>query len=236
MDVGTSFKILGLGGWGGTRTSSVRGRTSVAGAASFGPPAQVSINETTPSVAGFRDYTKLGRSGLWQFNLPEVLNPPATAAMPKTTVSPEQQKAEEVAIQRAFDYIDGGQPDAARQLMNDLLSHNKTNAAAVHALGYAELADGKYAEAEQLFLKAHAMEPGVGYDRDAQNARILQADDAAVLRQAQAMARAPTQREESIRILISLTQRSPENTAARVALAEAMLDEGDSGNGKNRDR
>lgn len=231
MDVGTSFTILGLGGAGGARTTSLGGNTTTATSLTFGPPAQVSINESSPTVVGFRDYTTLGASGVWQFNLQAVLNPSTTSAADAVILPPEQQEAEAEAVKQALAYVDEGNYAAARQLMNDLLANNKTNAAAVHVLGYADLSEGKFAEAEQLFLKAHAMDPAVGYDKDAQNARILQGDDESVLRQAQAMARDPASREESIRILISLTQRSPDNVTARVALAEAMLDQGDAGNG-----
>ncbi len=207
-------------------TTRAAGTTSQTDESLFGPPAQVSLNENTPSFTGFRDYTQLGASGLWQFDLASVLTP-AAAGIPETPRSPEEQKADEAAIKQAFDYIDQGQPDAARTLMNDLLSENPTSSAAVQALGYADLADGKYAEAEQLFLKAHALDPTTGYDNDARNARILQGDDDAVLARARSMVAAPAQRAEGIRVLITLTQRSPDNAAAHVLLGESLLESGE---------
>jgi tetratricopeptide (TPR) repeat protein len=229
MEIGTNYDVTSLlasaTALGGSRPTSTSSSAS-----SFGPPAQVSINDNAPTVTGFTDYAQLGLSGLWQFDLASVLNPTVTG-VPQAARSEEEQKADEAAVQTAFDYINQGQFDAARQLMNGLLSENKTNAAATYTLGYADMEEGKYASAEQLFLKAHAFDPTVGYDQDAENARILQRGDESVLASARGMLADSNRHADGLRILINLSGRSPNNTAAHLLLGDSMLDAGDGTNG-----
>jgi tetratricopeptide (TPR) repeat protein len=227
MQIGTDYSTSAAGVLLGT--TSATAATSAAQPV-FGPPTQVSLNENTPTFTGFRDYTQLGVSGLWQFDLASVLNPP-TGGYAETARSADEQKADEAAVKSAFDAINVGQYDAARTLMNGLLADNPNNAAAVQALGYADLSQGNYGDAEQLFLKAHALNPTAGYDHDAQNARILQGDDETVLARARAMVATPGQRDEGIRILITLTQRSPKDTAAHMLLADSLFAAGEGPNG-----
>jgi tetratricopeptide (TPR) repeat protein len=196
-----------------------------------GPPDQVAINDNAPTVTGFQDYTQLGPTSIWQqMDVASILNPTPTG-IPAVARSDAQQKADDAAVKQAFDYINQGQYDAARSLMNDLLSENPTDAAAVQALGYADLGEGQYADAEQLFLKANALNPTAGYDNDARNARILQGSDDEVLARARSMVASSTQRDEGIRLLITLTQRSPSNAAAHMALGDALMAAGEGPNG-----
>jgi tetratricopeptide (TPR) repeat protein len=197
----------------------------------FGPDTLVSIGGGIPAFTGFTDYTNLGTSGVWQFDLAGVLNTQSAAAVPTMAVSEKQQEAENAAIKQAFDLIDQGQYTSARQLMNDLLSENKTNAAALQALGYVEQGEKNYAKAERLFLQANAFAPDVGYDQDAANARLLQKNDATVYNQASAMVKTSTRRADGLRLLIALTERSPDFTAAHLTLGDALLDTGDGTNG-----
>jgi tetratricopeptide (TPR) repeat protein len=181
-------------------------------------------------VVGFTDYTRLGASGQWQFDLTNILTPTSTG-VPAAARSPEEQKADDAAIKQALALIEVGSYDDARQLMHDLLAENKTNAAAVSALGQADLAEGQYTDAERQFLRAHALNPTVGYDNDAQNARVLQGDDASVLAIARRWVSTSARRDEGIRVLITLTQRSPDNAAAHLLLGDAMLVAKDANNG-----
>ncbi len=145
------------------------------------------------------------------------------ATVPTIARSPEQRKAEAAAVEQALSLVDAGQSNEARALLNAVLADNRTNAAAVHALGYAALKDRDYARAEQLFTRAHALNPTVGYDRDAQNARILQGDDQAVFNRARAMVASPQQRKDGQRLLVALTERAPDNAAAHVLLGDTLL-------------
>ncbi|MEW6249513.1 MAG: tetratricopeptide repeat protein [Planctomycetota bacterium] len=196
----------------------------------FGPAAQVSLGERVPSFTGFTDYTSLGGSGLWQFDLAAVLNPQASA-VPRNARSPEEQKADAAAVKQALALVEEGQVDEARKLMQDLLAQDRTNAAALYVLASADLEEHKYATAEQLYLKAHALDPTAGYDNDARSARILQQDDGTVLARARALLTSPAQRRTGIQLLMVLTERTPDDTAAHLLLGEALLDEQDGLNG-----
>jgi tetratricopeptide (TPR) repeat protein len=230
MQVGTDYNLLPLFG-----TSS--GTTGAAGAAStttslFGPAAILSLGQDT---SGGADYSNLvaplpalpnNLPIIWQFDLASVLNP-TVSGVSSTPRSDEQQKADDEAVKQALDYINAGETDKARELMNNLLAQNKTNAAAVQTLGQAELTDGRYQKAEQLFLKAHVLDPTAGYDKDAQNARTLQEDDATVLERARAMVATALRRNDGVRLLIALTKRTPGSAEAHMLLAEGLAQEKD---------
>jgi tetratricopeptide (TPR) repeat protein len=224
MQVNTSYASYGLLGLNTSTTSSSTGTslTSV--------PQADSVSVNGYPVAGLPDYTALASSGTWQFDLTSALNPP-TAGLPTQEVSPDDAKQAEKDITEAFKYIDAKDYAGARALANGILAKNKTNAAAYQVLGYADLGEKQFASAEQLFLKAHALDPTVGYDQDADNARLLQKDDRTVLARARSLVYMPGQRSEGIRLLISLTDRSPDNTDARLLLGDALLDDGDGNNG-----
>jgi tetratricopeptide (TPR) repeat protein len=229
MQIDTSFhwpQTSATSAW----TAGATGASLTTRRAVSGPPAQVSLGESTPTFTGFTDYLKLGLSGVWQFNLTGVLSPP-DSGVPHTARSPDQQKADQAAVDQAFELINQGQYEQARGLMEKLLSEDKTNSAAVHAIGYAHLSEGNYQAAERMFLKAHALNPTVGYDNDARNARVLQLDDQTVLARARAMVNAPEQRSEGIRILIALTQRSPDDAGAHLLLGDTLLKAGDQADG-----
>lgn len=225
MQIGASTALTWLSGVWPLNASATAASSSPAKAL----PEQLTLGQNAPTFTGFKDYTQLGASGTWQFNLAGVLQP--STVVQTQAVSPEQEKAEAADIKQAFDLINQSAYDDARALMNALLAKNKTNAAALHALGYADFAEGKYAEAEKLFLRAHALNSTVGYDNDAQNARLMLSDDDTVLARARAWVASPSKRGDAIRVLIALTDRSPDNTAAHELLGEAMLDEGDGNNG-----
>ena len=230
MQITTDYSQLALSYAGvitpGTGASS--SDTSSA-AVDFGAPAQVTLSGGE-SITGFTDYTQLGANGLWQFDLTRVLTP-QTTGIPQDARSPAEQKADDAAVKQALTLIDQGQLDQARTLMNGLLAENKTNAAAVHALGAADLADGKYQSAQQLFLKAQALDPTAGYDREADDAGILQQDDTTVLDRAQSFLTDSSRQADAVQLLKGLTARSPKNTTAHMLLADALLKQNDALNG-----
>ncbi|HQL53579.1 MAG TPA: tetratricopeptide repeat protein [Phycisphaerae bacterium] len=233
MQVNTNYSLTSL--WGtpksgtGTSTATVR-LVSRTDGSTFGPATDVSVNENAPNITGFTDYTALGSSGLWQFDLTGVLNATPTG-LGEATVSADQQKAEEKAVALAYEYIDQLQYDSARKLLQSVLDQNARNSAALRALGYVSIGEGDYQGAEELFLKAHAINPSLGYDSDAQIARILQKDDPSVLVAARGMLATTSQRKAGRQLLIALTERSPRNTAAHMLLGETLLKQGDTLNG-----
>ncbi len=232
MQIGNSLSLTGILGTSATPSNGATAATGAASAASsvFGPPAQVSLGAGVPSFVGFTDYTKLAGAGQWQFNLAGVLTPTAHGVTPAAR-SPEQQKADQEALKGIFELLDAGKHDEARKSAHALLNEDQTSAAATHALGYANLSQGQYGEAERLFARAHALDPTVGYDNDVQNARVLQGDDASVLQTARQWLTSATKRDEGVRVLITLTERSPQNADAHYALGGALLAKGDGDNG-----
>jgi tetratricopeptide (TPR) repeat protein len=227
MQIGTSY-TSGLFGTGSTGTAGTGSNFSgLSGTSTFGAATNVSIGGYP--VTGFSDLTA---STGWQYDLSAVLGTQQSASgVPQQYRSEEQQELEASAIENALEALNAGDHDFARAAANAVLKENPTNAAAVHVLGSVALAEQDYEAAEQLFRKAHAISPTVGYDNDANNARLLQEDDSEVLRQALTMTRTPLRREEGIRVLMSLTDRSPDNNEARIALGDALLESGDGNNG-----
>ncbi len=221
MQVDTSMSLIaGLGSvWGTTAGGGLFALSSgTAQGGGFGPAALLSFGNPVADTSA-AVYTQL--AGL-------ALQGRPTGPPP---FSEQQAKREAEIIKRATALRVNGQYDEARQLFNDLLKENPGNAVAVHGLGAIELELGNYTAAEKLFRKAHYLDPSKGFDQDAENARILQRDDDYVLDKARRMVRHPYSRDAGTRLLVSLTRRSPANAAARVLLAQALIDGGDAING-----
>lgn len=229
MDISTYFSLLSSVGP-TTSFSAGSAASPASGTSLFGPASQLSLSQTSGSSGLMGSLYAPASATTWQFDLAGVLNTDA-AAIPQQYRTEQQQEAEAQAVEAALNYIDLGEYDQARDLLNQVLDDNPTSAAAVEMLGLAALSEGDYDLAEQLYLKAHALDPSVGYDQDAAGARILKGSDDEVYYRAGAMLKSPQQREEGIRLLVRLTDRSPQFTAARVALADALLDSGDGNNG-----
>lgn len=230
--VNTAFSALGgaTGSDGQALAVSLAVAAATARASAFGPDSVLTVGGGF-TIPGFTDYTSLGTKGTYQYNLSGVLATQNATGVPARARSEAQQKQDAKMLEAINSLIESGSLIEARNLANDMLDENPTNAAAVSALGRVSLEEGDYQKAEQFFMKAHALDGTVGYDKDAQNARILQGDDATVLRKAQAYFRAGgSQRNEGVRLLMTLTGRSADFTAAHVALADALLKTGDGNN------
>jgi tetratricopeptide (TPR) repeat protein len=203
-------------------SQSAAASSTTSTASMFGPATLLSLGQSTTtdetSETDF-DYTQLASLAL-------QARAPTTPQIPAS-----QQKAEQAAIKRANGLRLQGDYDDARTLLNELLAKNPSNGVAVHGLGAIELDQGNYEKAEQLFGKADYLSPGKGFDRDAQNARILQQDDDTVLEQARRLTKQDDTRGDGIRLLINLTRRSPSNTEARMLLARNLIEDGDASNG-----
>jgi tetratricopeptide (TPR) repeat protein len=228
--------LAGLYGLGGTTTTGASTGATASATSLFGPAAVLSLNGA--GMTGAVSNVDLNAAAVSLFGS-GTLGVAGTAYGVSTStgtslqqsISPQQQEQEARALEQAFELLNAGEPGNARAVVESVLAQNKTSAAGTHALGYIEMSTGAYEKAEQLFLKAHALNPTVGYDNDAHNARILTGDDQSVYSTAQAMMKAPAKQAEGIRLLISLTERSPDNAAAHMALGDAMLAQGDALNG-----
>lgn len=216
MQVGTDYNWTSLVRFGDTgQSTNKHGLTAIAKSI-FGPSTVSNLNTS-------------GTSTTWQFDLSTAYG--TSGEVPKQQVSADQQKAQAKTINTALEYINAGETDAARQLLDRVLDENKTHAGAVYGLAQADMKDGNYENAEQLFRKAHILNSTAGYDRYADTARILQLDDEAVYAQATAMTRAPSHLDQGVELLVNLTERSGDFSAAHAALGEALLQQGDGMNG-----
>jgi tetratricopeptide (TPR) repeat protein len=188
-------------------------------AVGFGPAALLSLGESTSGSSTGFDYASLANLGL-------QLQSPVTVQ-----VSAKQLEAEQKVIEQATALRISERFDEARALLEDLLEKNPTNGVAVHALGALELDLGNYEKAEGYFRKADYYAPDNGFDTDASNAKTLQEDDEHVLEQARRLTASSETRDQGVRLLVALTNRSPSNAVARTLLAESLIAEGDAADG-----
>jgi tetratricopeptide (TPR) repeat protein len=135
-------------------------------------------------------------------------------------------EAEAVAIKSALAASQGRDFASARAILGDFLKETPSSARAVFAQGQVELAAGEYSDAEALFRKAGAIDGTIGAELEAENARALTRDDATVLSRARRLIASKETSESGLRLLETLTARSPSNFDARVALAEAQFASG----------
>jgi tetratricopeptide (TPR) repeat protein len=199
----------------GSLASNGTGSSSAAG---FGPAALLSLGSSSASAsAGV--YTQLA-------GLAAQLRTPATPVY-----STKQTEAEQATIKQATALRVNGNYDDARALLQGVLKKNPTNGVAVHGLGAIELDQGNFEKAEAYFTQAHYYAPSYGFDRDATNARILQKDDAYVLDQARKLTNNSDTLGDGVRLLVSLTRRSPANADARALLGEKLIEQGNAQQG-----
>lgn len=200
-----------------TLTSSGTGYSVVG----FGPATLLSFGQSNASAASAMSdiYTQLG-------GLSVQLRTTATPVY-----SDKQLEAEQAAIKRATALRVDGQYEEARSVLQEVIKKNPTNGVAIHGLGAIELDQGNYAKAHGYFTQAHNYSPSYGFDRDADNARILQKDDKFVLGQARRLTKSPDTLDDGVRLLVSLTRRSPSNAEARALLGEKLIAQGNAQQG-----
>jgi tetratricopeptide (TPR) repeat protein len=196
--------LLSLAGLGGSESGGLVGLLGTV--ASPAPPA--------PELAG--------TSRPYRFDLSAALAPRTNPTVVRK-VSPEAEKAERELLKYVLELIDAGLYGAARNLLDQQLKINPTRAAVVHTLGTLELALRNYENAERFFRKADFLAPEKGFIADAENAKVLQQDDDAVFKRAQILVAGADTRADGVRLLTNLTDRSPGNTQARIALAENLF-------------
>jgi len=141
--------------------------------------------------------------------------------------SQQLNNTEKAALKRAFALIDDRQLDEAESTLKDILRGNRSSASVVHALGIVEHTRGDLEKAEALFRRADYLAPTRGYRDDADNARLLQEDDATVVEKAaELMANSNTQ-DRATRLLLHVTERSPAFAGAKIELGKGLISQGD---------
>lgn len=173
-----------------------------AGTVSFGPDAIVSIGGLDAAAAAGGSIVAA------------AYGPQAAAPRPPQLVERETETVKKAAFLTA-----GGDYQYARAFLADYLAENGPSAAIVRAQGLNEQTAGDYEKAEQLFRKAAALDPALGAEIDAENARTLRGDDAEVLARIQRLHASNSTSAAGDRLLNTLLTRSPRNVEARLVAA-----------------
>ncbi len=198
ISVMNSLLSSSSGTWGGTTTG-----TSLS---SFGPSSILSLGGSGSTISGL--YSQLGQGSI-------------------PSQSQQLSESEVKGLNAAFDLIEQGRLGDARSALDDLLTRNKNNAAAIHGLGIIESTQNNHEDAEKLYRRADFLAPGRGYGDDAANAHILSKDDNTVFNEATKLSENANTRARSIQLLQSFTARRPDHAQAKLLLAESMLAEND---------
>lgn len=138
------------------------------------------------------------------------------AAAPK---SPQVTARESDAVKQALNLTSGGDYQGARALLDEYVRKYGPSGIIVDAQGLNEQTAGNYEKAEQLFRKAGALDPTIGAEVDAENARALRGDDAEVLARVRRLHASSDTRAAGERLLNTLLTRSPRNVDARLLAA-----------------
>lgn len=148
----------------------------------------------------------------------------AYSTLASSRVAPvKTSKAEVAALNDAFDQMEAGQYDEARESLNGILSDNPRSGQAVQALGLIALAENDTEQAEKLFRRADFLAPNRGYATDAENARVLRQSDDEVLERARLLVSDSEQRGKGVELLMRLVDRSPGNAEAKLLLGEGLI-------------
>lgn len=201
IPAGTSNGLSGL----------LAGGSGDAGATTFGPAALVSVG--IPATLDAAASLTAGIAGLAYRR--------SAAAQ-----TPQQQEAEKKVIQQAFELIDSARAGEARELLAEAVRKTPGRATLIHVQGMAEFAAGEFAQAEKLFRKAGALDSTLGSLSEAENARAMQQDDAAVLARSKRLLAKSDTRSAGLKLIDALTTRSPRNSEALLVRADALREDG----------
>jgi tetratricopeptide (TPR) repeat protein len=193
----------------GTSTS---GSTSTSVGASITPTDVLDLTSSSQGTFSANLYSHLG----------DVARAAALAA-----ASSRENETHTTRLTEASDALNQGDLSTAREIAQDLLKKNNQDAAAAHLMGRTYMAEKDYATAERWLSRAASLASGSSrFQSDANNASLLQKSDAEVLAQASQMVGDDTLRQDGIRLLGYLSDRSPDNAEAHLMLADALMDEG----------
>lgn len=182
----------------------------------FGPSSIVSFGSADGS--GFNSDIYSGLAGL------------STSRLPFGVVQQRGAKdieIEEDAVKRALGFVDQKKYKAARFVLAEELKRNPGSGAVAYTQGIVEQAAGNYADAEDFYRKASYLAPELNSLVDAENVRALQGDDATALARVKRLLGSSDTKDGGLRLLVTLTDRSPNFTEARTLLAANLLKNGD---------
>ncbi len=142
----------------------------------------------------------------------------ARAAMAK--IPTEAEKERTASIKTIIGKIDSGDTKGGRQGAKKLLQKNAGDVTALRLVAHSYLEEQDYKRAERYYLRATALAPdSQAVKTDLANARTLQKSDDDVLAEARRKLKSPAHEIGAARLLMRLTDRSPDNAEAYLALA-----------------
>lgn len=132
----------------------------------------------------------------------------------------EQRRAK---IDQSASLIDTGNTEAGRRIAEEMLEERGDDITALRLVALSYLAEQDYGQAERFFSRASGLRPDDAELRaDASNARALQRSDEDVIAEATRKIENPGQRVDGLRLLLRLSDRSPNNVDAYLALADGF--------------
>ena len=150
-----------------------------------------------------------------------VSNTRLAAATNEASTTAQDKRVQTITAAAAK--IDGGDPKAGRALAESLLEKNSSDTAAVHLIAHSYLAEQNYKKAEQFYARASALSPDSELVKsDLANARSLQKSDDEVLADGRNKLKSPNHRIEGLKLLLHLSDRSPDNAEVYLAIANGF--------------
>jgi len=186
--------------------------TNSADAGSTVGPALVSGGSVVNLSQGLYDARGLP-AGVVQTGLSAGTSPPV---VPTST-----QRAESLSAADAK--IDAGDISGGRKDAQELLAGNPDDVGALRVLARSYLGEHNVEQAQRYYARASSLDPdNEELKNELANVRALRRSDDEVLSAAHGKLKSHRERADGLRLLLHLSKRSPDNTEAHLALADAF--------------
>lgn len=185
--------------------------TAGAGGSTFGPAFLMGGSSADYTQGLYNSLGTLLSSG--QTRLSSGSPPPSNTATTK--------RAE--ALNAAATKLDLGDIEGGRADLERLVDSNGNDVTALHLIAISYMGERDYKQAERYYSRAAALSPdSARLQSDLANARSLQQSDEDVLAEGIRKIKSPAQRTEGLRLLAYLTDRSPQDVEAYLAMADGF--------------
>lgn len=162
-------------------------------------------------------YNHLGQAlSLKSFSQGQVLSPTGLAAL-------HNSAKYEAQFEKATQLLKWGDTVGARTVGEQLKQANPRDPVALQIIGRSYMLEGDYRLAERTFQKAYFLsgqDPRI--QTDINKAKLMQKEDDEILQAAVARFQDPSQKLSALTDLVALTERSPHNAEAFLALGDAL--------------
>ncbi len=129
------------------------------------------------------------------------------------------------ALKQSAALIDSGNSSAGREIAQKLVEKNGNDSTAIRLIAHSYLAEQDYENAERSYARAAALVPdNARFQADVANARALQGTDEEVITEARLKLKSPAHRVHALRLLLYLSNRSPDNIDVYLAMADGFAD------------